>query len=72
MNLESGFPCSLCQVRPDVACRHRPADPSWTPPPPMAPARAGQGSGGGGGNGWNLQRGWKMHEQRLREGKGRD
>lgn len=22
-------PCPKCQVRPDVACKHRPADPDW-------------------------------------------
>lgn len=27
--VESGFPCPLCQVRPDVACRHRPAS-DWS------------------------------------------
>lgn len=27
--LEPGRPCPLCDVRPDVACRHRPADPQW-------------------------------------------
>lgn len=27
-----GSPCELCGVRPDVACRHRPADPAYTPP----------------------------------------
>lgn len=25
---EPGYPCSLCQVRPDVSCRHRAADTS--------------------------------------------
>lgn len=28
--MEPGAPCALCQVRPDVACRHRPADPNWS------------------------------------------
>lgn len=23
------WPCSMCGVRPDVACKHRPADPDW-------------------------------------------
>lgn len=27
--LEPGRPCQYCDVRPDVACRHRPADPTW-------------------------------------------
>ena len=27
--IETGQPCPLCAVRPDVACRHRPADESW-------------------------------------------
>lgn len=26
---EPGAPCYKCGVRPDVACRHRPADPEW-------------------------------------------
>jgi hypothetical protein len=25
------FPCPYCNVRPDIACRHRPADPSFIP-----------------------------------------
>jgi len=24
MRQEAGFPCTLCGVRPDVSCRHRP------------------------------------------------
>lgn len=27
--IEPGRPCPLCDVRPDVACRHRAADPNW-------------------------------------------
>lgn len=27
----TGYPCALCSVRPDVACRHRDADPRWKP-----------------------------------------
>lgn len=27
-----GAPCELCGVRPDVACRHREADPGYRPP----------------------------------------
>ena len=27
-----GSPCTLCGVRPDVACRHRPADETYHPP----------------------------------------
>lgn len=27
-------PCPKCGVRPNVACPHRPADESWTGPPP--------------------------------------
>lgn len=26
------FPCKLCGVRPDVACRHRPAEPAKPKP----------------------------------------
>lgn len=29
---EPGQPCTFCGVRPDVACRHRPADSSYRPP----------------------------------------
>lgn len=25
------FPCGYCAARPDVACRHRPADPDYVP-----------------------------------------
>lgn len=28
--IEPGQPCPYCSVRPDVACRHRPADTSWS------------------------------------------
>lgn len=31
LRAEAGYPCSLCCVRPDVACRHRDADPHWKP-----------------------------------------
>ena len=27
-----GSPCPYCQVRPDIACRHRPADETYRPP----------------------------------------
>lgn len=30
MDQVSGYPCKRCGVRPDVSCRHRPADQSWT------------------------------------------
>ena len=36
--METGSPCFRCGVRPDIECRHRPADPDWTPPA-AAPAR---------------------------------
>lgn len=26
------FPCFMCNARPDVACKHRAADPEWIPP----------------------------------------
>lgn len=32
---DPGYPCPLCQVRPDVACRHRPADPDWSMGPSL-------------------------------------
>lgn len=48
--LNPGYPCPLCQVRPDVPCRHRPADPEWSmgddPPDPdqrRGTPRPGQG-----------------------------
>lgn len=48
--LEPGTPCPYCQVRPDVACRHRPADPTWTmrdpPVPKPDPRRGGWNSSG--------------------------
>lgn len=27
--IETGLPCPFCNVRPDIACPHRPADPNW-------------------------------------------
>jgi hypothetical protein len=36
MMLEPGYPCPYCQVRPDVDCRHRPADPNWKRPEQQA------------------------------------
>lgn len=30
--LAPGSPCPYCQVRPDIACRHRPADETYRPP----------------------------------------
>ena len=32
MRLEPGAPCPWCAVRPDVPCRHRPADPDYRRP----------------------------------------
>lgn len=28
----TGDPCFFCGARPDIACKHRAADPEWTPP----------------------------------------
>lgn len=43
-----GTPCDKCGVRPDVACRHRAADPGYRPPvQDEEPARRGFGRGQG-------------------------
>jgi len=48
--LNPGYPCTLCQVRPDVACRHRPADEDWSmgKDPPETDSRKGSERPGSG------------------------
>lgn len=46
---EPGMPCFYCGVRPDVACRHRPATgsaPVQQPEPPQLPQRRKDGGQG--------------------------
>ena len=47
----SGAPCVMCGVRPDVACRHRPASEEWQPPkhanPAVDPYKPKRGDGAG-------------------------
>lgn len=60
---EPGFPCRLCGVRPDVACRHRPADPSWSmgTAPPVTDNRSKPRPG----NGHNFKNRRKIARERL-------
>lgn len=47
-------PCKLCGVRPDVACRHRPADTSWSMGD-APPDEDGRAAGNRPGNGHHLK-----------------
>lgn len=40
--LAPGTPCPYCQVRPDIACPHRPADETYRPPEQPEPKPDGR------------------------------
>lgn len=44
---DPGFPCYYCQVRPDVSCKHRDADPTWSMGPEPPEDGRVRSSGGG-------------------------